>query len=90
MWTMNTKATTYDVRAKADSTVHSDGYRQKWIESITRDAAVAGDNLSLAARMDVSCRPLVAVWSTMNVVSSPRRHTELEHRPAPGMGRRLP
>lgn len=70
IWAINTKATTYDVTAKADGAVYSDGYRQKWIESITRDAAIVGENLSLAARMDVSCQPLVAVWSTMNVVSS--------------------
>ncbi|WP_354215022.1 nuclease-related domain-containing protein [Arthrobacter sp. UYCo732] len=69
IWTINTKATTYDVNAKADGAVYSDGYRQKWIESITRDAAVAGEHLSVAARMDLQCRPLVAVWSTINVTS---------------------
>lgn len=70
LWAINTKATTYDVTARADGAVYSDGYRQKWIESIIRDAVVAGEHLSVAARMDLQCRPLVAVWSTMNVSSS--------------------
>lgn len=70
IWAINTKATTYDVTAKADGAVYSDGYRQKWIESISRDAVVAGERLSLAARMDVTCRSLVAVWSTMSVSSN--------------------
>jgi hypothetical protein len=70
IWTVNTKATTYDVTAKAGGAVYSDGYRQKWIESITRDAAVAAEHLSAAARMDLQCQPLVAVWSTMSVSSS--------------------
>lgn len=69
IWAINTKATTYDVTAKADGAVYSDGYRQKWVESIVRDAAVAGEHLAVAARMDLRCRPLVAVWSTMNVTS---------------------
>ncbi|GAA4035525.1 hypothetical protein GCM10023063_20040 [Arthrobacter methylotrophus] len=69
LWAINTKATTYDVTARSDGAVYSDGYRQKWVESILRDAAVAGEHLSLAARMDLQCRPLVAVWSTMNVSS---------------------
>jgi hypothetical protein len=70
IWAINTKATTYDVTAKADGAVYSDGYRQKWVESILRDAAVAGEHLSAAARMDLQCRPLVAVWSTMNLSSN--------------------
>lgn len=70
IWAINTKATTYDVTAKADGAIYSDGYRQKWVESIIRDAAVAGQHLSAAARMDLQCRPLLAVWSTMNVHSS--------------------
>lgn len=69
LWAINTKATTYDVTAKADGAVYSDGYRQKWAESIIRDAAVAGEHLSVAARMALQCRPLVAVWSTMSVIS---------------------
>lgn len=32
---INTKAITYDVTTKPDGAVHSDGYRQKWIESLT-------------------------------------------------------
>jgi hypothetical protein len=67
IWAVNTKSTTYDVTAKADGAVYSDGYRQKWLESIVRDAAVAAEHLSVAARMDLQCRPLVAVWSTMSV-----------------------
>jgi hypothetical protein len=70
IWAINTKATTYDVTAKADGAVYSDGYRQKWVESILRDATVAGEHLSAAARMDLQCRPLVAVWTTMSVSSS--------------------
>jgi hypothetical protein len=69
-WAINTKATTYDVTAKADGAVYSDGYRQKWAESILRDAAVAGEHLSAAARMDLRCRPLVAVWTPMSVTSN--------------------
>jgi hypothetical protein len=69
IWAINTKANTYDVTARADGAVYSDGYRQKWVESILRDAAVAGEHLSAAARMDLQCRPLVAVWTTMNVSS---------------------
>ena len=33
-------------------------------------AAAAGEHPSVAARMDLVCRPLVAVWSTMSVASS--------------------
>jgi hypothetical protein len=69
VWAINTKSTTYDVTAKADGAVHSDGYRQKWIESISRDASVAAEHLSLAARMGLQGRPLVAVWSTIGVAS---------------------
>ncbi|MBG0738888.1 NERD domain-containing protein [Paeniglutamicibacter antarcticus] len=70
LWAINTKSTTYDVTAKADGAVYSDGYRQKWVESIIRDATVAGEHLSVAARMDLQCRPLVAIWSTMSVASN--------------------
>lgn len=69
IWAINTKATTYDVAAKADGTVYSDGYRQKWIESLTRDAGLAGEYLARAARMELAARPVVSVWSTMNVSS---------------------
>lgn len=65
MWTINTKATTYDVTAKADSAVHSDGYRQKWIESISRDAGLAGEYLARAARTELEVQPLVGVWSSI-------------------------
>jgi hypothetical protein len=70
IWAINTKATTYDVTARADDAVYSDGYRQKLVESIIRDAAVAGEPLSVAARMALDCRPLVAVWTSMSVSSS--------------------
>jgi len=70
IWAINTKSSTYDVTAKADGAVYSDGYLQKWIDSILRDAVVAGEHLSAAARMDLQCRPLVAVWTTMSVASS--------------------
>lgn len=69
VWAINTKATTYDVTARADGAVYSDRYRQKWIESISRDAIVAAEHLSLAVRMGLRGRPLVAVWSTMGVAS---------------------
>jgi hypothetical protein len=49
--------------------VYSDGYPQKWVELISRDASVAVEHLSLAARMDRQCRPLVAVWFTIKVTS---------------------
>lgn len=70
IWAINTKATTYDVAAKADGTVNSDGYRQKWIESLTRDAGLAGEYLARAARMELKVQPLVAVWSSIGVTSS--------------------
>lgn len=70
IWAINTKASTYDVTTTRDGAVYADGYRQKWIDSITRDAAVAADHLSRAARMDLTCNPLVAVWSTMTVSSA--------------------
>lgn len=55
--------------AKADA-VYADGYRQKWIESFTRDAGQAGEYLARAARMELAVRPLVAAWSTIGVASS--------------------
>lgn len=66
---VNTKASTYPVSATPNTAVFSDGYRQNWIESIARDAAIAAEYLSLAARMEVTVRPLVAVWSTQGVKS---------------------
>lgn len=66
---INTKATSYEVTAEAES-VYSDGYRQKWIESLTRDAGLAADYLTRAARMDLQVQPLVVVWSSIRVNSS--------------------
>lgn len=70
VWAINTKSSTYKVTARADGSAYSDGYRQKWVDSIVRDAGVAAERLSAAARMDLQCRPLVAAWSTMAVSSS--------------------
>lgn len=66
---INTKASSYEVTATADS-VTSDGYRQKWIGSLTRDAGLVAEYLSRAARMELEVQPLVAVWSTIRVTSS--------------------
>ncbi|NSX37164.1 NERD domain-containing protein [Pseudarthrobacter oxydans] len=66
---VNTKASSYEVTAK-DEAVYADGYRQKWIESIGRDAGLAGEYLARAARMELEVQPLVAVWSTIGVTSS--------------------
>lgn len=55
--------------AKPDG-VYADGYRQKWIESLTRDAGLAGQYLERAARMELEVHPLVAVWSSIGVTSS--------------------
>lgn len=66
---INTKASSYEVTAKADA-VYADGYRQKWIESLTRDAGLAGQYLARAARMELEVHPLVAVWSSIGVTSS--------------------
>jgi hypothetical protein len=66
---INTKSSSYEVTAKADA-VYADGYRQKWIESLTRDAGLAGEYLERAARMELEVQPLVAVWSTIKVAST--------------------
>lgn len=66
---INTKSSSYEVTAKADA-VYADGYRQKWIESIARDAGLAGEYLARAARMELEVQPLVAVWSSIGVTSS--------------------
>lgn len=70
---INTKFSTYGVAAKADGTVLADGYKHSWLKSITRDADLAGSYLSTAARMDIACTPVVAVWSTVNMGSQHRR-----------------
>lgn len=70
IWAINTKTSSYEVVAKANGAVYSDGYRQKWIESLARDAGLAGEYLARAARMDLAVQPLVAVWSTIGVSSS--------------------
>lgn len=67
IFAINTKSTTYEVTAKAGAAVYSDGYRQNWIESIERDTGVVAELLSVAARMDLKCEPLVSVWSTVGV-----------------------
>lgn len=69
---VNTKSISYEVTAKADA-VYADGYRQKWIESLTRDAGLAGQYLERAARMELEVHPLVAVWSSIGVTSSSPR-----------------
>ncbi len=66
---VNTKSSSYEVTAKDDA-VYADGYRQKWIDSITRDAGLAGEYLARAARMELEVQPLVAVWSSIGVTSS--------------------
>jgi len=66
---INTKASSYEVTAKADA-VYADGYRQKWVESLIRDAGPAGEYLARAARMELAVRPLVAVWLTIGLSSS--------------------
>jgi hypothetical protein len=73
LYCINTKSSTYGVLAKADGTVLADGYRHGWLESITRDADLAATFLSAAARMDIACRPVVAVWSTVGFESQHRR-----------------
>lgn len=65
---VNTKTSTYAVTAK-DGAAYADGYKQTWLESLARDAGLAGDYLSRAARMDLQVRPLVAAWSTVSVLS---------------------
>lgn len=67
LFALNTKATTYEVAAKSDGTVYTDGYRQNWIGSITPDAGIAAGYLATAARMGLDIQPLVAVWSTLRV-----------------------
>lgn len=66
---VNTKSSSYEVTAKDDA-VYADGYRQKWIDSITRDAGLAGEYLARAARMELEVQPLVTVWSSIGVTSS--------------------
>jgi len=61
------------VSAKPDGTVFSDGYKQSWLESISRDADLAAGYLSTAARMEISCIPVVAVWSSIGFDTSHRR-----------------
>ncbi|ACL42080.1 NERD domain protein (plasmid) [Pseudarthrobacter chlorophenolicus A6] len=70
LWVLNTKSTSYAVTAKPDGSVHSDGYRQNWLESLERDAGLVGQYLSTAARMELICQPLVSVWSTQSVNST--------------------
>lgn len=72
MHVLNTKTTSYEVAAKADGAVYADGYRQTWLESLERDAAIAAETLSAAARMDLECVPLVAVWSTVGIKTASR------------------
>lgn len=70
---INTKSSTYGVVAKADGTVLADGYKHLWLDSISRDAEVAAGYLSTAARMDITCTPVVAVWSSIGLTSEHRR-----------------
>lgn len=70
IFAINTKATTYEVNAKSDGSVYTDGYRQNWIDSITRDAGLAAGYLAAAARMELEVQPLVTVWSTLKVSSA--------------------
>lgn len=70
LFAINTKATTYEVTAKSDGAVYTDGYRQSWVDSITRDSGIAAGYLANAARMELDVRPLVAVWSTIRVNSA--------------------
>lgn len=65
---VNTKTSTYAVTAK-DGAAYADGYKQTWLESLARDANLAADYLSRAARMDLQVQPLVAAWSTVSVLS---------------------
>lgn len=65
---INTKTSTYAVTAK-DGAAYADGYKQTWLESLARDAGLAADYLSRAARMDLQVQPLVAAWSTVSVLS---------------------
>lgn len=66
---INTKTSTYAVTVK-DGAAYADGYKQTWLDSLSRDAVLAADYLSRAARMDLRVQPLVAVWSTVSVLSS--------------------
>ncbi|HEX9226814.1 MAG TPA: nuclease-related domain-containing protein, partial [Arthrobacter sp.] len=68
IFAINTKATTYEVTVKAGG-VYADGYRQNWQDSIERDASVVAELLSVAARMELVCEPLVSVWSAVGVRS---------------------
>lgn len=70
---INTKSSTYGVAAKVDGTVLADGYKHTWLESITRDADLASSYLSTAARMEITCTPVVAVWSTVGLDTQHRR-----------------
>lgn len=70
---VNTKSSSYGVVAKADGTVLADGYKHLWLDSISRDAEVAAGYLSTAARMDITCTPVVAVWSSTGLISEHRR-----------------
>lgn len=73
VYCINTKFSTYGVTAKDDGTVLADGYKHMWLDSITRDADLAAGYLSTAARMDIGCTPVVAVWSTIGLMSEHRR-----------------
>jgi hypothetical protein len=78
---INTKTSTYAVTAK-DGTAYADGYRQTWIESLSRDAGLAAEYLSRAARREVGssrwwrlCGPLsVSTSAPCLVVLSPQQH----------------
>lgn len=68
IFAINTKATSYEVTVKS-GVVYADGYRQSWNESIERDASVVAELLSVAARMELTCEPVVSVWSALGVRS---------------------
>ena len=69
IFAVNTKTTTYEVTVKAAG-AYVDGYRQNWQESIERDSAVVAELLSVAARMELGCQPLLSVWSSVGVGAS--------------------
>ena len=63
---VNSKHTTYQVAVDATS-IHVDGHRKPWAESIDRDAHLASRYLSDALRMTVTVRPLLAIWALMGL-----------------------
>lgn len=66
---VNSKHTTYQVTVDTSS-IHVDGHRKPWAESIERDAHLTGRYLSDALRMPVTVRPLLAIWALMGLTGT--------------------